>query len=455
MKKFIDDDLLLENDSAKKLYDHAKDIPIIDYHCHLNPKEIAGDIKFENITRLWLYGDHYKWRLMRQNGVDEAYITGSKPDKDKFFKWAQTLEKAAGNPVYVWSHLELRRYFGYDGVLNSDTAPFVWALCNEKLKGLSARKFIEMSAVEVISTTDDPKDDLKWHKMISEDKGFNVKVLPSFRPDKVLNVEKDDFAEYIASLSEAAKIKINTFDDLKFALKKRIEYFDHLGCRSADHGLTETIYFPCDNPEAERIFSAAMTGEKTDAADAYKYKTALLLFLGGEYKKRGWVMQLHYGCDRNVNSKMFDSIGADTGFDCINPASPSRHLARLLDGFGNSLPKTIVYSLDPSENTAIDSICGSFRDVRHGAAWWFNDNKAGILDQLTSAANQGLLGRFTGMLTDSRSFLSYIRHEYFRRIFCNFLAGLVENGEYPDDERALKNIVRGVCHDNAAEFFGF
>ena len=455
MKKFIDDDFLLESETAKRLYGYAKGLPIIDYHCHISPREIAEDRRFENITELWLGGDHYKWRLMRMNGASEEYITGSAPGREKFQKWAKALEKAIGNPIYAWSHLELKRYFGYEGILNCKTADEVWALCNEKLKGLSARKFIEMSNVELVCTTDDPADDLKWHHAIADDTDFKVKVLPSFRPDKALNIELDGFTAYVATLSQAAEIEIQSFADLKYALAKRIEYFDAFGCRTADHGLTKTMYAPCGEPEAERIFAAALKGEKISLENAEKYKTALLLFLGGEYKKRGWVMQLHYGCDRNVNTKRFAELGPDTGSDCINVDSPSWQLARLLNSFGDNLPKTIVYSLDPSENTAIDSICGCFRDVRHGAAWWFNDNKAGILDQLTSAANQGLLGNFTGMLTDSRSFLSYTRHEYFRRIFCNFLGKLVECGEYPDDEKALEKIVRGVCHDNAAEFFGF
>lgn len=455
MKRFIDDDFLLESSTANRLYGYAKDIPIIDYHCHISPREIAEDRHFKNITELWLGGDHYKWRLMRLGGVSEEYITGSAPDRDKFQKWAETLDKAAGNPIYVWSHLELRRYFGHKGILNSETAAAVWELTGKRLQSLSARKFIEMSGVELICTTDDPADDLKWHSAIAADPDFKVRVLPSFRPDKALNVEADGFAGYIVELSRAAEAEIKTFADLKKALTKRIEYFDALGCRTADHGLTKTIYSPCEEAEAEHIFSAALSGEKISPAAAEKYKTALLIFLGGEYKKRGWVMQLHYGCDRNVNTKMFRALGSDTGFDCINPASPSTYLARLLDGFGEGLPKTIVYSLDPSENTAIDSISGCFPGVRHGAAWWFNDNKAGILEQLTSAANQGLLGNFTGMLTDSRSFLSYTRHEYFRRIFCNFLGSLVENGEYPNDEKSLIKIVRGVCHDNAAEFFRF
>lgn len=455
MKNFIDDNFLLENETAKRLYGYAKDLPIIDYHCHINPQEIAEDRRFKNITELWLGGDHYKWRLMRQNGVSEEFITGSAPDRDKFQKWAETLEKAAGNPIYVWSHLELRRYFGYNGILNGETADEIWELCNEKLKRLSARKFIELSNVELICTTDDPADDLNWHRAIAADPDFKVKVPPSFRPDKALNAENDGFASYIAALSQAAETEIKTFADLKSALRKRIEYFNGLGCRTADHGLTKTMYSPYGEIEAEWIFAAAFRGEKISLEDSEKYKTALLLFLGGEYKKHGWVMQLHYGCDRNVNSKMFKVLGTDTGFDCINPDSSSRFLAQLLNGFGARLPKTIVYSLDPSENTAIDSICGCFRDVRHGAAWWFNDNKTGILEQLTSSANQGLLGNFIGMLTDSRSFLSYTRHEYFRRIFCNFLGNLVEKGEYPSDERALNKIVRGVCHDNAVNFFNF
>ena len=455
MKKFIDDDFLLENESAKRLFGYAKSFPIIDYHCHISPRDIAEDRHFENITQLWLGGDHYKWRLMRQNGVREEHITGSAPDRDKFQKWAETLEKAVGNPLYAWSHLELRRYFGYNGILNGETADEVWELCNEKLQDLSARSFIEMSNVELICTTDDPADDLRWHKVIAADSGFKVRVLPSFRPDKALNVENDGFAAYISDLSQVAETEIKTFADLKNALKKRIGYFDALGCRTADHGLTKTMYSPCDELEAERIFTAALSGEEIDTTDTEKYKTAMLLFLGGEYKRRGWVMQLHYGCDRNANTKMFKELGPDTGFDCINVDSPSRLLAKLLNGFGDKLPKTIVYSLDPSENTAIDSICGCFLNVRHGAAWWFNDNKAGILEQLTSAANQGLLGNFTGMLTDSRSFLSYTRHEYFRRIFCNFLGKLVEGGEYPDDEKAIGKIVSGVCRDNAINFFGF
>lgn len=456
MTEFINDDFLLKTPTAQRLYHrYAEKLPIIDYHCHINPRDIAENHHFENITRLWLSADHYKWRLMRANGIDEKYITGCASDREKFQKWSETLELAIGNPIYHWSHMELKRYFDYDGILCGDTADDVWELCNERLKTLRARNFITMSNVRLICTTDDPVDDLRWHKKIAGDGSFDVHVLPSWRPDKAMSIEKADFPAYIKLLSETSGTEIGSFNDLKTALLKRMSFFEKMGCRSADHSFEKALYRPDCDSEIESIFESAMRGNSVKEADTEKYKTALLAFLANEYKRLGWVMQLHYGCDRNINPDMCRLLGPDTGYDSINAGSPSANLGALLGALGTSLTKTIIYSLNPSDNGAVDSVAGCFRDVVHGCAWWFNDSKPGLEAHLTNLASMGLLGKFTGMLTDSRSLLSYSRHEYFRRIFCNLIGDWVENGEYPDDEKALSRIVSGVCFDNTVNFFNF
>lgn len=462
----MDKDFLLSTDTAKELYhDIAAKMPILDYHCHISPQEIAENRKFDNITQVWLGGDHYKWRQMRSNGVEEKYITGDASDREKFQKWAETLEMAIGNPLYHWSHLELQRYFGYTGVLNSETAEEVWNLCNSKLQEDSMRvqNLILQSGVTLICTTDDPADDLKWHKILAEDENFPVQVLPAWRPDKAMNLEKPDYVEYLEKLGKAAGMEIKTFADLKEALKKRMAFFDSMGCKASDHGLNYVAYAPASEEEMEAVFAKRMNGEAVSAEEEKKFKTAFMLFVAGEYSRLGWAMQLHYGCKRDNNTSMYNKLGPDTGYDCINNYAPAAELADFLNAVNEagSLPKTILYSLNPNDDEVIGTIIGCFQNadtvgkIQQGSAWWFNDNKTGMMKQMTSLANLGLLGNFLGMLTDSRSFLSYPRHEYFRRILCELIGGWVENGEYPKDMKTLEKIIKGISYNNAVRYFGF
>ena len=464
MVRFLDKNFLLNTKTAKKLYfNHAQNLPIIDYHCHVNPKEIYEDKKFDNITELWLGGDHYKWRLMRSNGVDEYFITGNASAYEKFFKFAEVLPKAIGNPMYHWCHLELKNYFGYQGVLNSQTANEVWELCNQKLKDdcMSVRGIIKKSNVCFIGTTDDPIDSLEYHKFLAEDKSFDTIVAPSFRPDKALNIDKDGWANYIEKLSQVSGVNITDLQGLKQSLTNRIDYFASHGCRASDHGLDFMIYATANESELNTLIARGLNGEKIDSDTAEPLKTELLLHCAKEYAKRGWVMQLHYNCMRNPNTKAFNLLGADTGFDCIGPNNGSRKLASILDALNieSLLPKTIIYSLDPADNAFVDTLIGAFQGtecagkIQHGSAWWFNDNKQGMKDQLTSLANLSLLGNFVGMLTDSRSFLSYTRHEYFRRILCSLIGEWVENGEYPLDLATLGELVEGISYNNAKKYF--
>ena len=466
MKQFMDKDFLLSTPTAQELYhDFAAKVPVLDYHCHINPQEIAEDRKFENITQVWLGGDHYKWRQMRSNGVEERYITGDAPDREKFQKWAETLEKAIGNPLFHWSHLELQRYFGYTGVLNGDTAEEVWNLCNAKLQeaSMSARNLILQSNVTLIRTTDDPADDLKWHKMLAEDESFPVQVLPAWRPDKAMNLEKPDYGQYLETLAEAANMDIQSFEDLKAALKSRMAFFNEMGCRASDHGLEYVMYVPASDEEVEAVFQKRLNEETVTREEELKFKTAFMLFVAGEYAKMGWAMQLHYGCKRDNNTDMYEKLGPDTGFDCINNYAPSGQIADYLNALNaeGNLPKTVIYSLNPNDDEAIGTIIGCFQNsdavgkIQQGSAWWFNDHKTGMTKQMTSLANLGLLGNFIGMLTDSRSFLSYPRHEYFRRILCEMIGNWVENGEYPKDMKMLERIVKGISYNNAVRYFGF
>lgn len=466
MKPFMDENFLLSTETAQELYhEFAEKMPVLDYHCHINPQEIAEDRKFDTITQVWLGGDHYKWRQMRSNGVDEYYITGDAPDREKFQKWAETLEKAIGNPLYHWSHLELQRFFGYYGVLNGDTAEEVWNLCNAKLHedSMSVRNLIRQSNVTLICTTDDPADDLRWHKMIGEDDSFEVQVLPAWRPDKAMNLEKPDYIEYLDKLGKAADMEIKSFKDLRAALSKRMAFFDEMGCRASDHALEYVMYAPASDAEIEDIFTERLMGAQISREDELKFKTAFMMFVAGEYTKLGWAMQLHYGCKRDNNTTMYKKLGPDTGYDCINNYAPSSETADFLNALNEAgnLPKTILYSLNPNDDEALGTILGCFQNsdaigkIQQGSAWWFNDHKVGMINQMTSLANLSLLGNFIGMLTDSRSFLSYTRHEYFRRIMCELIGGWVENGEYPDDEKALKKIVEGISYNNAVRYFGF
>jgi glucuronate isomerase len=465
MSTFLKDDFLLTTSTAKKLYNnYAKDMPIIDYHCHVSPKEIYENAKFENITKLWLGGDHYKWRLMRSNGVNEYYITGEADDFEKFLAFSKMLPKAIGNPMYHWCHLELKNYFGYNGVLNEYTAQQVWDICNKKLTqdGMRVRDIITKSNVAFIGTTDDPVDSLEYHKLLQQDKSFKTTVAPSFRPDKAVNIDKPIWRDYIKTLADTVGFEICDITSLEKALALRIQYFNAHGCKLSDHGLDYMVYEELDKTALNEVMKKALSGQEITKTQADAFKTELVVFCAKQYHKLGWVMQLHYNCLRNPNTLMFNTLGADVGFDVIGPNDGSGKLSKLLDKLYRefTLPRTIIYSLDPSDNQVIDTIIGAFQGdevagkIQHGSAWWFNDNKQGMRDQLISLANLSLLGNFVGMLTDSRSFLSYTRHEYFRRILCGLIGEWVENGEYPNDEKSLKEIVCGICYQNAHRYFG-
>lgn len=462
---FIKEDFLLTNETAKKLYHkYAENMPIIDYHCHIDPKEIYEDRKFDNITQIWLGGDHYKWRLIRSNGAEEEKITGKASAREKLQQFAEAIPNAIGNPMYHWTHLELKRYFGFDGVLNGGTAQDVWDICNEKLQSpeMSVRNIIKKSNVKMIGTTDDPIDTLEWHQKIAADESFDVKVLPSFRPDKAVNIEKPGFAEYIAKLAVSAEMEIKTADDVKKALTKRLDFFCENGCRATDHGMDYVAFACATDAEVEEIFAKAMRGEEISAIEAEKYRTAILLYMGEQYSKRGIVMQIHYNVQRNTNTRQFNKLGADSGFDCMAAKDCSVAITGFLNALDSkgALPKTILYSLNPNDNELLGTILGCFQGsevagkIQQGSAWWFNDSKSGMEAQMRSLANLSLLGNFVGMLTDSRSFLSYTRHEYFRRILCNLIGTWVENGEYPDDEAQLGKIIENICYYNAFRYFG-
>lgn len=467
MKKFMDKDFLLETETAKKLFhEHAAKMPIIDYHCHINPQEIAEDRQFKNITEVWLGGDHYKWRMIRSNGIDEKYITGDEStDREKFQKFAEALPRAIGNPLYHWTHLELQRYFGVTKTLNGDTAEEIWNICNEKLKSpeLSVQGIIKKSNVKVICTTDDPADDLRWHKKIREDGTCSAKVLPAMRPDAALRIEKPEWASYMKRLAEVSDTDIKTMDDIRKALRKRIDFFESMGCKASDHALEYVFCNEAKEDQLDDIVSKVLGGKVPTTDEIEKYKTALLLFLGEEYSKRGWAMQIHYSAMRDNNTRMFKKMGPDTGFDSIGSYNCGEGIVALLDAMEKKgcLPKTILYSLNPSDNALIGTIIGSFQGpevpgkIQQGAAWWFNDTKSGMEAQITNVANLSVLGNVVGMLTDSRSFLSYTRHEYYRRILCNWIGRLVENGEYPDDMDFLGKLVEDISYNNAARYFGF
>lgn len=465
MKQFMEKDFLLSTETAKKLYHkYAERMPIIDYHCHLNPQEIYEDRKYENITQLWLGGDHYKWRLMRSNGVEEEYITGNASDREKFQKWAETLEMAIGNPLYHWSHLELRKYFGYEGYLNGETAEEVWNLCNEKLQnGLSARTLIKMSKVVLICTTDDPIDSLKWHQKIKEDKNFRVQVLPTWRPERAMQIANAEYLGYVKKLSLVSGVEIKDFASLLQALKVRLDYFEDCGCVLTDHSLDYVMCKKVSEEEVDEIYRTRLMGGRVTPEEQKKFETVFMRALGQEYSRRNMVMQLHFAVKRNNNQVLYRRLGADAGIDCINDQTSSAEMADFLDSLAvtGTLPKTILYSLNPMDNAAIGTVMGCFQDataigkIQQGSAWWFNDHKKGMIEQMTSLANLGLLRNFIGMLTDSRSFLSYTRHEYFRRILCNLIGSWVENGEYPADIAFLGKLVQDISYNNSLRYFGF
>ena len=402
---------------------------------------------------------------MRCAGVPERLITGDAGDFEKFAAWARVLGKAVGNPLYHWSHLELKRYFGYEGLLNEHTAPAVWDHVNAKLagEGYSVRGLIRMSNVKLICTTDDPVDSLQWHQKLAADATFDTAVLPAWRPDKAMNLEKPAYTDYLAELARVSGTPIHTWADLKAALVNRLAYFHNNRCRLSDHALRYAMYVPATEAEVSRIFARRLAGDPVPEADELAFKTAFILFMAGQYRRLGWTMQLHYGCRRDNNAPMFDLLGPDTGFDCIDNHTPSAQLAALLGAMdaAGSLPKTVLYSLNPADDAAIDVVCGCFQNdeavgrIQHGSAWWFNDHLQGMTQQLVSFANLGYLAGFVGMLTDSRSFLSYPRHEYFRRILCRLLGQWVEEGQYPADMDTLAQIVRDISYGNAARYFAF
>ncbi|GMA98729.1 glucuronate isomerase [Pelosinus sp. IPA-1] len=465
MKPFMDEDFLLTNKTAEKLYhDYAKDMPIFDYHCHLNPKEIKDNKRYRNITEIWLGGDHYKWRAMRSNGVDEKYITGAAPDKEKFIKWAETMPKCIGNPLYHWTHLELKRFFGINELLSPKTAEVIWEKCNEMLAKdeFTARELIKRSNVKVICTTDDPADSLEDHIALAKDKTFDVKVLPAFRPDKSFNIDKAGFVEWIERLSNVVGQDIQTFASLKEALKQRLDFFHEVGCRVSDHALDPIVFEEGTEEEITSILQKALKGEQLTESEIKKYKTEVMVYLGKQYTRLNWTMQIHIGTIRNNSKRMMRLLGPDTGFDAIADYTFAEALSKFLDKLDDTdeLPKTILYCLNPRDNEILGTIIGCFQGggipgkIQVGSGWWFNDQKDGMTKQIISLSNLGLLSLFVGMLTDSRSFLSYTRHEYFRRILCNIIGEWVESGEAPNDFELLGTMVQNICFDNAKEYFG-
>lgn len=464
MKALIHEDFLLQSEEARILYhEYAKALPIIDYHCHLDPQAIAGDKRFNSITELWLGGDHYKWRALRTFGIDENYITGSASDEEKFAKWSEVLPFTVGNPLYHWSALELKSYFGVEEQLNPQNWRDIYAHCNTLIAedGFSAQGLITRSNVKWICTTDDPVDDLRYHGQIAGQQGFKTGVTPTFRPDKALLIEADAFPAYVFSLEQAVGYPITSFTLMERALLERIDYFHRQGCMISDHGFSHLPYEEAPSSVLEAIFSKRLSGESLSRLECDQYATALFLAMGRKYAAHGWAMQLHIGAIRNPNTRRFRELGADTGFDIIGDHSYAERLYKLLDGLDRTgeLPKTIVYNLNAAQNDVLAAMVGSFQGdgikgkIQFGSGWWYNDQKDGMIKQLTSLSNLGLLSCFVGMLTDSRSFLSYTRHEYFRRILCNLIGGWVTGGEAPRDLPFLGGIVQDICFHNADRYF--
>lgn len=466
MKKFLDKNFILENATAEKLYhDHAAKMPIIDYHCHLPPEDIASDRKFENLTKIWLDGDHYKWRAMRTNGVDENFITGDADDFSKFQKWAETVPYTMRNPLYHWAHLELQRPFGVHKILNGDSAKEIYDVCTAQLQKdeFSCRGLLNQFKVEVVCTTDDPIDSLEHHKAIKES-GFNVKVLPTFRPDKAMAVEDaESFNTYIDQLGAAANVDITDFNQLIDAIKSRHDFFDKMGGKLSDHGLEQIYAEDFYEHEIKSIFSKIRSGHNLNPPEILKFKSAMLIHFGIMDHEKGWTQQFHLGALRNNNSRMEKKLGPDTGFDTIGDFEMARPISRFLDKLDSEdqLAKTIIYNLNPRDNYLIGTMIGNFNDgsiagkINFGTGWWFLDQKEGMEMQMNALSNLGLLSRFLGMLTDSRSFLSYPRHDYFRRILCNLLGKDVEKGELPNDLDWLGKMVENISYNNAKEYFKF
>lgn len=465
MKKFMDKDFLLTTKTAKEIFRRgAEKAPIFDWHCHLSPKEIYENKQPDDIAELWLSADHYKWRVMRSCGVSEDYITGQKNGYEKFKAFASCLPYCIGNPMYHWTHLELQRYFDVETPLSEKTADEIYQKCNEKIKagGFTPRELIEKSNVACVCTTDDPTDSLEYHGLLRKEKDFKCRVLPAFRPDKALGIELATFIPWITAMEKALRREIHTFSELKAALLERMDLFEKNGCCASDHAFTYVPYAPATDSEIEKIFKKGLIGGTLTNAELDKYRTALMLFLGAEYARRGWVMELHIGPMRNNNRKMLARLGPDAGFDSIDDREIAQGLSGFMDALevkGN-LPKTVLFCLNPKDNYVLGTMLGNFQSsevpskIQFGSAWWFNDNYDGMREQMKALANLGVLGKFVGMVTDSRSFLSYPRHEYFRRILCELIGDLVEEGKYPCDIEFLSQVVSDISYNNAARYFG-
>jgi glucuronate isomerase len=467
MKPFLTEDFLLQTQTARVLYhDFAENMPIFDYHCHLPVEEIVADKTFENLTDIWLRGDHYKWRAMRANGIAERLITGDANDFEKFQAWAATVPNTLRNPLYHWTHLELKRYFGVSGkLLNPETAEEIYTGCSARLRegDFSTRRILERMNVKVVCTTDDPTDTLEHHLRLKADRTFPVKVLPAFRPDKALGVESPkDFNKWVGRLEASAGLAIKSFDSFLEAIRRRHDFFHQAGCRLSDHGIEHPFAVDYTAKDVNNAFEKARQGKKPTPAEALKYKSAVMLELARMNAEKGWTQQFHFGALRNINSKAMATLGPDTGYDTIGDFEMARALARFLDGLEREgrLAKTILYVMNSRDNEVVATAIGCFQDgslpgkMQFGSAWWFNDQKDGIERQINTLSNMGLLSRFVGMLTDSRSFLSYPRHEYFRRVLCNLLGNDVENGELPDDMELLGGMVKDICFRNASAYFG-
>ena len=476
MKEFMDKDFILETETAKHLYhDYASKMPLADYHCHLNPQEIYEDRRFNNLAEVWLggenpdgsfAGDHYKWRVMRSNGVEEKYVTGMVDPFEKFMKFVEALEMAIGNPMYHWCHLELRQFFGVTEPLTTESAKRIWDHCNDLLRNdpdMSARGLIRKANVAFIGTTDDPIDSLEWHEKIAADPTIEVVVGPSYRPDKAVNIHKAGWHEYMKALAASVgKESLATMQDVLDALLERLAHFKAHGCKASDHGLDYVPFVDYTVEQADAVYQKALKGEKLTVEEIEGYQTVILLTLGKAYHEMDIAMQLHYSCLRNNNQRIFKLQGGDTGVDAIAQNTCGGNISQLLSALDEAgkCPKTILYSLNPADNAQLGTLIGCFQGpevpgkIQQGSAWWFNDHKVGMEEQMKSLASLGLLGNFVGMLTDSRSFLSYARHDYFRRIMCNLIGNWVENGEYPNIDSSLKKIVEGISFNNAKRYFG-
>lgn len=466
MKKFMDENFLLQNKIAENLYHvYAKNLPLIDYHCHLSPKQIAEDYQFKNLTEAWLAGDHYKWRAMRANAVSEDFCTGNVSDFDKFIKWSATVPYTLRNPLYHWTHLELQRYFDIDEILNQETATKIYQTCSDYLQtpAFTVKNLLRKMKVALVCTTDDPVDDLQYHAQLKKD-GFEISILPTFRPDKAMDINKPEkFVEYLQKLEAVSNHSVVNFNDYLKALKTRHDYFAEIGCVVSDHGLEEIYSENFTSAEIENIFDKLMLGKILNPLEQLKFKSAMLIHFAEWDHEKGWVQQFHLGALRNNNERMVKSLGPDTGWDSIGDFSHAKSLARFLSKLDaeDRLTKTVLYNLNPADNALFATMAGNFNDgsvggkIQYGSAWWFLDQKDGMVKQINALSNMGLLSKFVGMLTDSRSFLSFPRHEYFRRILCNLFGKEIEQGELPNDIEWVGKIIQDICYRNARDYFGW